>query len=61
MKNSETSLVNIIKWLDELYPDKLPTKNVDQFTLGRLIGQREVIEQIKMKVAFEGDKPEEIK
>lgn len=51
----------LIKWLDELYPDKLPKTKVDDYTLGILIGQREVIEQIKLKVSYQDTKEEEVK
>jgi len=51
----------LIQWLEELYPNKLPTERVDDYVLGTLIGQRELIEQIKIKVQYVGTKEEEIK
>jgi len=36
-------------WLDERFPNKLPAKRVDEFELGYLLGQRNVVEQIRIK------------
>ena len=36
-----------VEYFTKVFPDKLPNKNVGDFDLGRLIGQQDVIKQIK--------------
>lgn len=51
----------ILQWLEEKFPDRLPTNNVGQFELGVLIGQRQLIEDLKVKLNLQEQKEEEIK
>lgn len=37
----------LIKFLEETYPDSLPRKQVSDFELGFLIGQRGVVDYLK--------------
>ncbi len=43
----------IMDWLDEKFPDRLPNKQVTEFELGVLIGNRQVIEDLKIKLKIE--------
>lgn len=47
---NETGLLH---WLNTLYPDSLPNKEVTSYELGKLVGQREVIEQLNIKFKIE--------
>ena len=40
----------VVAWLEEMYPNKLPYKQVSEFELGVLVGQRQLIEQLKIKL-----------
>jgi hypothetical protein len=51
----------ILTWLEEMYPDRLPLDKVDEYTLGTLIGQRQLIEQLKVKLLLSKPIEEEIK
>ncbi len=48
-----------MQWLEERYPNQLPMMKVSDFELGILIGQQQLIEQIKVKLQVEGDKIDE--
>jgi hypothetical protein len=48
----------ILDFLEELYPNILPITNVSDFELGVLVGQRQLIEQLKIKLKL-GEEPEE--
>jgi len=52
---------NLIEWLETRYPNTLPTELVTEYTLGVLIGQRELIEQLKVKLKIEKATEEEVK
>jgi len=52
---------HILQWLEEMYPDKLPFNKVDEFTLGVLVGQRQLIEQLKIKLKIDKPIEEEVK
>lgn len=45
--------IQVLQWLNTLYPDNLPTKELTPYQLGVLVGQREVIEQLKVKFKIE--------
>jgi glutathione S-transferase len=51
----------ILEWLEEMYPDRLPLKQVNDFELGVLIGQRQLIEQLKIKLKINEPIEETIK
>jgi hypothetical protein len=55
----ETNL--IIDWLDSMYPDRLPFNKVSEYELGVLVGQRNLIEQLKIKLKISKPIEEEIK
>ncbi len=50
---------NLIDWLEVMYPNTLPIIETSPYELGILIGQRIVIEQIKIKFKKELDKDDE--
>ena len=50
MKESNNTAVSILDFLEELYPDRLPVTRVSDFELGILIGQRQLIEMLKVKL-----------
>jgi len=43
----------ILKWLEEMYPNTLPLDRVSEYDLGVLIGQRTLIENLKIKLKIE--------
>lgn len=43
----------IIDWLDEKFPNQLPIKQVTEFELGVLVGNRQVVEDLKIKLKIE--------
>ena len=47
MKISPVVLRQLLDFLDERYPDKLPTISIDEKQLNRLIGNQDVINCIK--------------
>ena len=51
----------VLQWLEEMYPNKLPLDRVDTYELGVLIGQRSLIEQLKIKLKVEKPIEENIK
>ena len=51
----------MMRWLEEMYPNKTPTTNLDSFELGLLAGQRILIEQLKIKLKLNNQVQEEIK
>jgi hypothetical protein len=51
---------NIIKWLEEYCPDKAPKEYLSEYELGMLVGQRKLIEHLKVKLKILEEK-EEIK
>ena len=51
----------IIEWLEKMFPDRLPFNKVDDYELGVLIGQRQLIEQLKVKLKVAEKIEEEIK
>ena len=51
----------ILNWLETMYPNTLPLERVDDFELGILVGQRQLIEQLKIKLQVEKPKQEEVK
>ena len=53
--------LKIVQWLDEAYPDKIPTSRIDFYELGILVGQRILIEQLKIKLKVDLLQEEEIK
>jgi len=53
--------LQLIQWLDAAYPDKIPTSRVDSYELGILVGQRILIEQLKIKLKVDLLQEEEIK
>ena len=55
----ETNL--ILAWLEEMFPDRLPFNRVDDYELGVLVGQRQLIEQLKVKLKVTEKIEEEIK
>ena len=50
---------NLVDWLDIRFPDKLPTIKISDYELGVLVGQRIVVEEIKIKFKKELDKDDE--
>jgi len=42
-------MTNIVDWLETRYPNQLPIKQISDYELGVLIGQRIVVEEIKLK------------
>ena len=50
----------ILQWLEDMYPDKLPYDKVTEHELGVLIGQRQLIEQLKIKLKITKPIEEEI-
>ena len=46
----------ILNWMNSAYPNKLPRDNVSPFELGVLIGQQQLIEQLKIKLKIEENK-----
>lgn len=40
----------ILKWLEDRFPNKLPLGKVDEFELGLLLGQQKVLETLRMKL-----------
>ena len=66
MKGNTTSYTGnensqIVEWLEEMYPNKLPYSYVNEFELGILVGQRQLIEQLKIKLKITKPIEEEIK
>ena len=52
----------MLDFLEELYPDVLPIRRVDDFELGVLVGQRQLIEVLKVKLKMNNQEDiEEIK
>ncbi len=47
---------SIVDWLDIMYPDSLPLYQVTDYELGVLVGQRLLIEQLKVKYKKEIDR-----
>jgi len=41
---------HILQWLEELCPDKAPIKRLSEWELARIVGQRELIEKLKIKL-----------
>ena len=46
---------NILQWLEEYCPDRAPSYYLDAYALGIIVGQREMIEHLKIKLKI--DKP----
>ena len=40
----------IVKFLEEAFPNRLPLVEVEQFELGTLVGEQKVIEKLKQKL-----------
>jgi len=51
----------ILKFLDEAFPDRLPLDYVNDFELGVLIGQQQLINLLKQKLEIAEEKEQEIK
>ena len=49
----EQSNKYILDFLETLYPDKLPRQYVSDYELGILLGQRQLIEQLKIKLKLQ--------
>lgn len=51
MKNSNYPIISdaLIEKLKADFPNKLPTKEVNSFELGRLIGQQDIIDKLTME------------
>ena len=43
----------LLKWLEERYPNKVPTTLVTEWELGVLAGERMLIQEIKIKLHTE--------
>lgn len=52
MSSSTDSVYNLIQDLDIKYPDKAPLYELSQFELGKLAGQRILIEVLKQQYKF---------
>jgi hypothetical protein len=52
-KHEEYSNYTILEILKEAFPNKLPSKRVNDFELGVLLGHQEVIEYLKVKFHYE--------
>ena len=50
----------ILKWLEEFCPDKAPKYQLSDYEQGVIVGQRQLIEHLKIKLKVLTDK-EEIK
>ena len=50
---------NLVDWLETRYPNQLPIRQTSDYELGVLIGQRIVVEEIKLKYKKELDKHDE--
>jgi len=46
---------NVIHWLEIKFPNHLPIKKVSEYELGILVGQQQVIEDLKVKLKIEED------
>ena len=53
--------LQIMQWLEEMYPNTLPLYQVTDYELGVLVGQRQLIENLKIKLQLEKPIEEEIK
>ena len=51
----------ILKFLDEAFPDKLPLDYVNDYELGVLVGQQQLINLLKQKLEIAEEKEEEIR
>ena len=51
----------ILQWLEDMYPNTLPLDRVDEYSLGVLVGQRQLIENLKIKLKISKPIEEEIK
>lgn len=51
----------ILQFLTTKFPNKLPFEKISEFDLGVLVGQQQVIEDLKVKLKYEDDKEQEIK
>lgn len=43
----------LIRWLEESFPNRLPYKEINSFELGILVGQQQLIEKLKLKLELE--------
>lgn len=44
----------LVKWLEEVHPDTLPTRPLGNFELGRKVGQQDIIRKLR-KVSKSGN------
>lgn len=56
MENNE-----IVQFLDKKFPDQLPIKEISSYELGVLVGQQQVIKDLKAKLKYELEQEQEIK
>ena len=53
--------VYILKFLNDSFPDKLPLDYINDYELGILVGQQQLINILKNKLKISDNKEEEIK
>ena len=53
--------VYILKFLNDSFPDKLPLDYINDYELGILIGQQQLINILKNKLKISDNKEEEIR
>jgi hypothetical protein len=46
----------LMKLIEEAFPNRLPLNHTTEYALGELIGQQQVVNYIKSRLNFEGDK-----
>jgi len=51
----------ILQWLEQKFPDRLPNAYVTDFELGVLVGNRQVVEDLKIKLKIEEEVEEDVK
>ena len=44
----------LVTWLEETFPDKLPGGPTDDFELGRLVGQQDIVRKLR-KISESGN------
>jgi hypothetical protein len=47
--------VYFIQWLEDVAPDRLPLTKLSDFELGVLVGERQLVERIKIKLEVKED------
>lgn len=53
-------ILTLLKWLEELHPNRTPTTQLTEWEQGVETGYRLLIEQIKIKLKIEGVQEEHV-